>query len=62
MRCIIAYIAKEKGRNGGFAWGFFLSIIWIIIVAVFPNENDKKIEIVSSVTEKADTIKNIMSC
>lgn len=27
---------ENKGYDGGFAWGFFLSIIGIIVVAVRP--------------------------
>ena len=34
---------ENKGYNGGFAWGFFLSIIGIIVVAVRPfNQNNNQ--------------------
>lgn len=32
-------ITKGRGMEGGFWWGFFLSIIGIIVVAVRPNDN-----------------------
>ena len=57
MGVITEYIAKEKGRKGGFAWGFFLNIIGLIVVGVLPNENTQKVESVNSVTENADAIK-----
>jgi hypothetical protein len=58
---ITEYIGNKKGIKNGGLWGFFLSIIGVIIVGFLPNENDKKIEIVNSVTENSDTIKNIKS-
>lgn len=35
---------KSKGYSGGFAWGFFLSIIGIIVVAVRPYAKEEKKE------------------
>ena len=36
---------RDKGYDGGFAWGFFLGIIGIIVVAVRPfNENRRREE------------------
>ncbi|AEC02064.1 hypothetical protein Spico_0840 [Parasphaerochaeta coccoides DSM 17374] len=33
----------KKGYNGGFGWGFFLSFIGIIVVAVRPfNQNHQR--------------------
>ena len=32
---------ENKGYDGGFAWGFFLSIIGIIVVAVRPFNRDR---------------------
>ncbi len=32
-------IAKKKGYKSGFAWGFFLSFIGLIIVACYPDLN-----------------------
>ena len=34
--CISKSINESKGYEGGFAWGFFLSVIGIIVVAVKP--------------------------
>lgn len=34
---ITKYISKSKGYKGGFAWGFFLNIIGIIVVACKPD-------------------------
>ena len=31
-------INYSRGRDGGFAWGFFLGVIGIVIVAVRPDE------------------------
>lgn len=43
---ICGFITKEinsnKGYQGGFAWGFFLGIVGIIIVAVRPYHPDYK--------------------
>ena len=39
--CICAWIASSRNMEGGFWWGFFLSIIGIIIVAVRPNDKLK---------------------
>lgn len=43
MGCIFGAISKHinesKGYYGGFAWGFWLGIIGIIVVAVKPNIN-----------------------
>lgn len=36
--CICSAIASSRNMEGGFWWGFFLSVIGIIIVAVRPNE------------------------
>ncbi len=35
--CITKYINESKGYNGGFAWGFWLNIIGIIVVACKPD-------------------------
>ena len=32
-------IAESRGMEGGFWWGFFLTIIGIVVVAVRPKEN-----------------------
>lgn len=37
--CICLGISSSRKMEGGFWWGFFLSIIGIIIVAVRPNDN-----------------------
>ena len=37
---VSALVASAKGRKGGFFWGFFLSILGIIIVLFLPNENN----------------------
>ena len=40
--CICGLVTKQinenRGKEGGFAWGFFLGVIGIIIVAVRPKE------------------------
>lgn len=41
--CIICGLISKsingnRGRDGGFGWGFFLGIIGIIVVAVRPKE------------------------
>ena len=40
--CICGLVTKQinesRGKEDGFAWGFFLGVIGIIIVAVRPNE------------------------
>lgn len=36
--CICGAIASSRNMEGGFWWGFFLSVIGIIIVAVRPND------------------------
>jgi hypothetical protein len=35
---ITRYLAGKKGYSGGFAWGFFLGIIGLIVVAARPNK------------------------
>jgi uncharacterized membrane protein len=57
MGSIAEYIADKKGIKNGFAWGFFLNIIGLIVVGVLPNENTQKVESVNSVTENAEAIK-----
>jgi hypothetical protein len=47
IACIICgFITKSinqsKGYDGGFAWGFWLTIIGIVIVAVRPFNNNSK--------------------
>lgn len=49
VQCIFGSITRsmnrDKGYDGGFAWGFFLGIIGIIVVAVRPfNENRRREE------------------
>lgn len=44
VQCILGSITRsmnrDKGYDGGFAWGFFLGIIGIIVVAIRPfNQN-----------------------
>ena len=34
---ICSYVASTKGYNGGFAWGFFLGIIGLLVVGFRPN-------------------------
>ncbi len=33
---ICRYVAKSKGYEGGFAWGFFLGIIGLLVVGFRP--------------------------
>ena len=49
VQCIFGSITRsmnrDKGYDGGFAWGFFLGVIGIIVVAVRPfNENRRREE------------------
>ena len=43
-------IASSRGMEGGFWWGFFLSVIGIIVVAVRPNDGPKPSTKSSNVT------------
>ena len=42
IMCIFGAVTKSinqnRGREGGFWWGFFLGVIGILIVALRPNE------------------------
>ena len=37
-------MSKNKGYEGGFAWGFFLGVIGIIVVAVRPDRLNPRYE------------------
>ena len=39
---ITKYIANSKGYDGGFAWGFWLGIIGILVVGFRPNQTATK--------------------
>lgn len=39
---IAAGVASSRNKNGGFWWGFFLGVIGIIVVALRPNDGQKK--------------------
>ena len=39
--CITKYLANNKGYDSGFAWGFFLSIVGLIVVAAL---HDKRLD------------------
>ena len=57
---ITKYINESKGYKGGFAWGFWLSIIGIIVVACKPDNrnNSQSINnITTSGESPADEIK-----
>ena len=38
---ITKYVAESKGYYGGFAWGFFLGVIGLLVVGFRPNINDQ---------------------
>lgn len=40
--CLTRYLAKNKGYEGGFAWGFFLGLIGLIVVAARRNIEPKQ--------------------
>lgn len=54
--CIADGIGEKKGIKSGFYWGFFLSIIGVIIVCILPNENNKSNENLNR-SQSADTLK-----
>ena len=47
-------IARSRGMEGGFGWGFWLWIIGIIIVAVRPNDNKRETAVVTPYASTAE--------
>lgn len=59
---ITAYVARSKGYDGGFWWGFFLGIIGLLVVGFRPNINTSAFELSPYVSTYADhTVSSISS-
>ena len=58
---ITKHINESKGYSGGFAWGFWLSFIGIIVVACKPDHRQDSQPYVESALEKETKERKILS-
>lgn len=60
--CITSYVSWTKGYDTGFAWGFFLNVIGLLVVGLRESKNkpqNKRSEAVSSKTSDVNSLKEL---
>ena len=55
---ITRYICQMKGHQKGFAWGFWLGLIGLLVVGFLPNLNKKAREVLVK-SDDADTLEKL---
>lgn len=57
--CIASYISHTKGYDSGFAWGFFLGVIGLLVVGFRESKNKPNAEQPKAVPSKTSDVNSL---
>lgn len=57
--CISSYISYTKGYDSGFAWGFFLGVIGLLVVGFRESKNKQKVEHPNPIRNKTTDVNSL---
>lgn len=57
--CIASYISYTKGYDSGFAWGFFLGVIGLLVVGFRESKNKPSAEQTKAVPSKTSDVNSL---